>query len=150
MHRVLILAFVGIVGCGTLAQAQPLKANENCSRQAKRIFVDLEAEDATQISGPDVTKGTRTLSSRYQSHYNINLKRCLVLIETHRFMAGFNTNAHSVTLLDAHDKNQYGKYLLFSSHDVPVKCELSPPHQQMTICKSRAQFDTFVAKYMTE
>ena len=112
--------------------------------------MDLEAEDATQISGPDVTKGTRTLSSHYQSHYNINLKRCLVLIETHRFMAGFNTNAHSVTLLDAHDKNQYGKYLLFSSHDVPVKCELSPPHQQMTICKSRAQFDAFVAKYMTE
>ena len=93
MHRVLGLVFAGIVGCSTLTQAQPLKANENCSRQAKRIFVDLEAEDATQITG-DVTKGTRTLSSRYQSHYNINLKRCLVLIETHRFMAGFNTNAH--------------------------------------------------------
>ena len=65
-------------------------------------------------------------------------------------MAGFNTNAHSVMLLDAYDKNQYGKYLLFSGHDTPVKCELSLPHQQMTICNSRTQFDAFVAKHMTE
>src|SRR3974390_2288111 len=101
MHRVLVLVFAGIVGCSTLTQAQPLKANENCSGQEKRIFGDLEAEDATQISGPDVTKGTRTLSTRYQSHYNINLKRCLVLIEKHRFMAGVYNKAHSVLLLDA-------------------------------------------------
>jgi len=44
----------------------------------------------------------------------------------------------------------FRQYLLFSGHDTPVKCELSPPHQQMTICNSRAQFDPFVAKYLTE
>ncbi len=149
MRTSVIIATVGFIAC-SMPNALGATLQANCLVQAKQTYYDIETDERAHLSGSDVTKGTRTLSRHYKSHYNKVLKKCFLLIITKQFMGGFNSNAYSKTLIEARTQQQYAKYLIFFSHKTPVVCELSPPEQKQRVCRDRSEFNTFVGHYMME
>ena len=65
-------------------------------------------------------------------------------------------DACSSRLMDAFERRDYGSYLWSSRQDKkywevpPTSCELVPSLRAKHYCKSREEFDAFVADYMEE
>jgi hypothetical protein len=87
------------------------------------------------------------ISADYQSHYFTKTGKCLVLVETSDMLAG----AISTT-----EGRPYATYVWMSQKDKkywevpPTACELSPSLREKKQCKTREEFDAFVAGYMEE
>jgi hypothetical protein len=115
--------------------------------QAQRGFEEYVQEDKMVRfgSGPAV-------SIDYQSHYNVKIEKCLLLIEATHVVNG--QAGTSVTLSDAYEHRVYAIYMWISRENKkywevpPFACDLIPTQRDERYCTSREEFDTFVANYM--
>ena len=71
---------LSIIAFGPFARAQSLGQQEWCAQQAKRAFTETDAQDRSEIK--KLGAGHSRIVSNYQSHYNVKLGKCLMLVET--------------------------------------------------------------------
>ncbi len=136
------------IAFGSNARAQSLDQQERCAQQAKRAYADLETPN-----GAEAQKTVR-LSGDYQSHYNLKLGKCLMLVER-RDMLG-SQSITTAYVIDANERRQYATYVWMSREGKkywevpPMACELAPSLREKRFCKTREEFDEFAAPYMEE
>ena len=145
---------MGFVACGTIARSQSLDVQERCASQARRAFQDLENENRAEYNQSTSIHGG---VSDYQSHYNTKLDRCLVLIHRKSFIplsSNLSDQQRQSFLLDANERRYYAIYIETQLAAEPQpkldKCELAPGMRLKSACKTRDEFDAFVATYMEE
>jgi hypothetical protein len=97
------VAIIAAISCAEVARSQSLDFQVMCAAQSKKAFQEYENEWKT---GQFATMYT-TISSDYQSHYNTKLKKCLILIEATRTVAGESST--SAYLSDAFERRMYAK-----------------------------------------
>ena len=86
------------------------------------------------------------LTADYHSHYSTRLRQCLMLVEE---SASKNGGLERVSfIVDIPEQREYAYYL--ADNNEVVVCELKPTVIQQTLCKTRDEFDNFVAAYMDE
>jgi hypothetical protein len=142
---------IAIFAGGVIAHAQTLDQQERCAVQAKRSFQERQARDLAEIKQMG---GSQRISGDYQSHYFTKTGKCLMLIETTDMMGG--TSSNTAYLIDANEGRSYATYVWMSRKDKkywevpPTACELSPSLRDKKNCKTREEFDAFVAGYMEE
>jgi hypothetical protein len=147
----------------TFARSQPLDLQDKCASQARKSFQELLDEIKAVNSKVLQLLGGELSSSTYQSHYNAKLNRCLMLMTVFYNYPGDQHNAVDVFLLDANERRFYATYGEKMSYEAAlaehtgkkvsgdvVVCELTPSLRQKTLCKTRVEFDGFVAGYMEE
>ena len=151
MRRALAITLIAIA-YGSIARAQSLDQQERCAQQAKRAYAETEAE--FEAYNRAQTQKTVRFSGDYQSHYNVKLGKCLMLVETYDMI-----DSQSITtayVRDANEHRQYANYLWISKEGKkywevqPMGCELTPSLREKRFCKTREEFDEFVAPYMEE
>ena len=154
MRTIAALASIGVIVSSTVVHSQSREQQEQCALQAQNTHQDLVAEYKLKSKRLGRFQ-PKAVSSNYRSYYNTKLKRCLILIDTTRVLE--NKSANSVRLRDTSEQRRtYAYYLSVSrenephSERSPTTCELTPTFRKTTICKSREEFDSFVAKYMAE
>jgi hypothetical protein len=146
----LATALVGLF-IASAAHAQTLDQQERCAMEAKRSFQEIEAKDLAQGKAVGVSQ----IESNYQSHYNTKMGKCLMLVEKSSMLGAGNssTTAH---LIDANEQRPYATYVWISRKDKkywdvpPAACELDPSMREKRTCKTREEFDAFVAGYLEE
>jgi len=125
-----------IAASATMAQGQTLQEQATCAQQAKAAFQDYK-------------EGAPPGFSDYQSHYNKELNKCLVLITQKGELNGQPVMA--TELHDAIERHWLASYaqLTKGGKEYVLNCELKPTIQEKeTICKSKQEFEAFVSKYM--
>lgn len=119
------------------ASAQSLQQQAICAAQAKKAFEEDKAEQIAEL-----LKGM-SLTSNYENHYNAGMNRCFILEKWSSFR-GSNT-----ILSDAYEKRAYARYY-YDYASGEYHCELIAPNERTGGCKSRGEFEAFVAKYMND
>jgi hypothetical protein len=149
-----VLLTMGFVACGTIARAQSLGVQEQCASQARKAFQDLEDENRAEYKQSTLTQRG---ASGYQSHYNTKLDRCLMLVHRRSFIplsASLSDQQRHSVLVDANERRTYAIYIETQLAAEPKPkldvCELVPGMRLKTVCKTRDEFDAFVAGYMEE
>ena len=146
-----IFASIGILTSGTLSRSQSIDVQEKCASQAQMSYQESEREGrehSTRLGA------FFTGSSKYRSHYNTRLQKCLMLIDQTQTLG--NRVSAGATLTDADARHVYAIYIWISrenknhSEVPPIVCELIPPESDRRNCTSRNEFDAFVAVYMDE
>lgn len=148
-----LLAIILItIAFGSIARAQSPDQQEQCAQLAKRVYAEFGVENAaeTQKTG---SKKVRILGD-YQSHFNVKLGKCLMLIETRDMLdSQFIISAYVV---DVNERRQYATYAWMSREGKkywevpPMACSLALSLRETRICKTRDEFDEFLAPYMEE
>jgi hypothetical protein len=150
--RLALATVLSAVAFGPIARAQSLDQQEQCSQQAKHAYAEQEAQNRADTQ--EMGLKTVRMSGDYQSHYNVKLGKCLMLIERRDIVGSqFTTTAY---VIDANERRQYATYVWMSRDGKkywevpPMACELNPSLREKRPCKTRDEFDEFVALYMEE
>jgi hypothetical protein len=151
MRRALAI-ILSVVAFGPIARAQSLDQQERCAQQAKRAFAEIDAQNRAEMQ--KVGSETRPVSDDHQSHYNVKLGKCLMLVErTDMVGREFSKTAY---IMDANERRLYATYVWMSREGKkywevpPMACELTPSFREKRPCKTREEFDEFVAPYMEQ
>jgi hypothetical protein len=151
MRRALAITLIAIA-FGSIARAQSLDQQERCAQQAKRAYAELDAQNGAETQ--KIGLKTVHISGDYQSHYNVKLGKCLMLVERSDMLG-----AQSITttyVMDANERRQYATYVWMSRDGKkywevpPMACELTPSLRERRFCKTREEFDEFAAPYTEE
>jgi hypothetical protein len=151
MRRALAIILIAIA-FGSIAHAQSLDQQERCAQQAKRAYAESLAE--FEAYNGATTQKTVRISGDYQSHYNMKLGKCLMLVETRDMLGSQSTTTAYV--VDANERRQYATYVWMSREGKkywevpPMACEPTPSLREKRFCKTREEFDEFAAPYMEE
>ncbi len=129
-----------------VAQEQQIGvAKTKCGAQAERVFASLGYSETK-------TSNTNPFGDGLTDHYNPQLKRCVMLIETNHFIDGRGDK--SKTLMDADERKPLGEYLWLSSEtkkyweQKPITCHMTPPDKPEAFCQSTEEFDNYVKTLM--
>jgi hypothetical protein len=120
------------------------KLQEACANRAESIF---HQSGYGQIGLQSDGKSTVV----YQNHYNDNLKKCFMTIETTTLDENHTTIRF---LMDALEQREYAEYTWMSAKDKkywevpPIICWLWSSLDDKTPCHSEEEYNTFVARYM--
>jgi hypothetical protein len=153
-HLATLLLSISLIGYGTTARSQSLAVQEQCASQARKTFQELESENRAEHNpSTTINRG----NSDYQSHYNSKLDKCLMLIHR-RLLVPLSTDhadqQRQSIMIDANERRHYAIYAetQLAAELAPKldKCELVPGMRFKTACKSREEFDAFVASYMEQ
>jgi hypothetical protein len=136
-----VICLVALIGANSVVRAQTLDQQERCASSARKTFNEVQAEDNTEARKPNRT--IRVFSSDYESHYNTKLNRCLVLVKKVLFVE--SKTGLTVYLVDANERREYAYY--FDADGKILGCTLSAS-KPVTYCKTKEEFDEFVARYM--
>jgi hypothetical protein len=153
VRRALAIILIAIA-FGSIARAQSLDQQERCAQQAKRAYADEMTATALDAQNGAETQKIVHISSDYQSHYNVKLGKCLMLVEKRDMLGSQSTTIAYV--MDANERRQYATYVWMSREGKkywevpPMACELTPNLREKRFCKTREEFDEFVAPYMEE
>jgi len=130
---------VAIIGWSAGLHAQTLDRQEKCAVSARRAFFEDNQLDTNKKTN------ARTVSSDYQSHYNPKIDHCLILVRRITFI---NHKMESEAYLaDAIERRTYA--YLFEQEGKILGYTLTPSiAKPINYCKTRDEFDQFVAGYM--
>jgi len=143
MRRGAALAAVVVSLSAATGYAQAPDQQERCPLQAKRFFQEEFADETDDLARQ---LGTKRISSSYQSRYNTTKSgRCFVLVEISSSTGGHISM--STHLVDANERRYYAYYVWIDDKNSAI-CELSPSFRDKKLCKTREEFDGFVAGYM--
>ncbi len=151
MRRALAVTLIAIA-FGSIARAQSLDQQERCAQQAKRAYAELDAQNGTETQKMGLE--TVHISGDYQSHYNVKLGKCLMLVERSDMLG--SQSITTAYVMDANERRQYATYVWMSREGKkywevpPMACELTPSLREKRFCKTREEFDEFAAPYMEE
>jgi hypothetical protein len=143
---------LNVIAFGPIARAQSLDQQERCAQQAKRAYAERDAQDCAEMQ--KMGTGMSRFSGDYQSHYNVKLGKCLMLVETTDMRGEQSTTTAYV--MDANERRPYATFVWMSREEKkywevpPMACELTPSLREKRFCKTREEFDEFVAPYMEE
>lgn len=133
-----------------LPQVSP-DLQQTCVQQAETVFRERGySKDVTKQKGD--YSGSNDVIANFESHYNISLNRCFMLLEI--FGVGVaNAGFQIRSLLDAYDGRTYAEYAWGPAQDknywdVHPYCRLTPSNNDQTSCNSEAEFNTFIKNYM--
>lgn len=132
-------------------RAQTLDQQERCATQAKRAYQEIQASDLAEGKAIGVSE----IDSNYRSHYNTKMGKCLMLVKKNR-MLGAGNSSTTAYLIDANERRPYATYVWISQKDKkywevpPSACELDRSLREKKTCKTREEFDAFVAGYLEE
>ena len=127
-----------------IMHAQSDDLQETCAKQANTTFQELGREYAAALESMNVK--FEIVSSDHLSHYSRKLNRCLLLIrKSTSLMQELSNTAY---LLDANDRKMFALYI--ETGGSVTACTLTPTVRQSVSCKSREEFETFVAKYLEQ
>jgi hypothetical protein len=156
MHigHITLRLFWGAVICafGPIAHAQSLDQQERCAQQAKRAYTEKDAQDRADMQ--KMGTGHSRAFGDFQSHYNVKLGNCLMLVET-TDMSG-SEFIKTAYITDANERRLYAIYVWMSKEGKkywevpPMSCDLIVSMLEKRACKTREEFDAFVAPYMEE
>lgn len=124
---------------GDKSSREKLEFQQVCALQAEKVFHSLRNKE----SGPN----------SYQSHYNLKLGRCFMELETYPDAVAKNVMTTKL-LLDAYEQKSYAEYRWVSKEDKnygevpPLSCKLMPSPGVEQICKSKDEYEAFVASFM--
>lgn len=155
-----VFASMAIIVCSSaLARSQSLDVQERCASLARTTFEELEREAKANQSK---LLGENSSGASYQSHYNVKLHRCFMFVSKSEVFSEVGIASHTWFLIDAVERRFLGAYTEGKVIDserakrtgqrnslVPT-CELTPTFGQKSLCKTREEFDAFVAGYMDE
>lgn len=149
-----VLLAISLSAYGTVAHSQSLAVQQQCAAQARKAFQELEKENRAEFNpSTSVNRGI----GDYQSHYNPKLDRCLMLIQRRSPIPLSTDNSDQQRqwiMIDANERRYYAVYVETQLAAEPTprldKCELVPGMRLKTVCKSRDEFDAFVATYMEQ
>ena len=122
-----IAIILSVIMFGSIAHAQSLDQQERCAQQAKRAYAELDAQNRAEMQ--QMGTGMSVVSSDYQSHYNVKLGKCLMLVERTDMLGSQSTTTAYV--MDANERRQYAAYVWMSREGKkywevpPVACELT-------------------------
>jgi len=149
-----ILLAMGFLACGAIARAQSLEVQELCASQARKAFQEFESQHSAEYRASTLMQRG---ASDYQSHYNTKLDRCLMLIHRKSFVplaASLSDQQRQSILIDANERRTYAVYIETQLAAEPNpkldKCELVPGMRLKTVCRTRDEFDAFVAAYIEQ
>jgi hypothetical protein len=151
MRRALAIILIAIA-FGSIARAQSLDQQERCAQQAKRAYAELDAQNGAETQKMGIE--TVRISGDYQSHYNVKLGKCLMLVERSDMLG--SQSITTAYVMDANERRQYATYVWMSREGKkywevpPMACELTPSLREKRFCKTREEFDEFAAPYMEE
>jgi hypothetical protein len=151
MRRALAIILIAIA-FGSIARAQSLDQQERCAQQAKRAYAELDEQNGAETQKMDLK--TVNISGDYQSHYNVKLGKCLMLVERSDMLG--SQSITTAYVMDANERRQYATYVWMSREGKkywevpPMACELAPSLREKRSCKTREEFDEFAAPYMEE
>ncbi len=151
MRRALAIILIAIA-FGSIARAQSLDQKERCAQQTKRAYAELDAQNGTETQKMGLE--TVHISGDYQSHYNVKLGKCLMLVERSDMLG--SQSITTAYVMDANERRQYATYVWMSREGKkywevpPMACELTPSLREKRFCKTREEFDEFAAPYMEE
>lgn len=148
-HKMRLLSCTAAaVAFATTAHAQSLIDQAQCAAQAKTEYQEFLTE-WKQKGGENLELDL----SEYESHYNAELQRCLMLLSIAVFSHSTGKLTQTITLDDAFDHRGYAAFSRIISDralDVLMLCTLTPTYGDTLNCKTRAEFDEFVARYMEQ
>jgi hypothetical protein len=146
--RLLIFTAAVVAFAGT-AHAQSLAEQTQCAAQAKTEYQEFLAEWRQPNS-----HGGELQSSNYESHYNVKLKRCLMLLSLTDYSKSTQNLSDTVLLFDAFEHRDYASYSRIigrdKTPDTLMVCTLTPTNSDTLYCKTRAEFDAYVTRYMED
>jgi hypothetical protein len=153
----IVFALMAIPASVTLAHAQPLDLQERGATLARKAFEELDNEAKTNQSK---LLGEIISGADYKSHYNAKLEKCMMLITRSEVFSDVGVAWKQWFLVDAIERRYFATYAEGKLIDPELakrtgqrnvetpSCELTPSIRQKTICKTRAEFEAFVAEYM--
>lgn len=150
--RPALAIILSVIAVGSIARAQSLDQQERCAQEAKRAFTEKDAQDRLDMQKTGI--GHSRVIGDYQSHYNVKHGKCLMLVETTDMSGSQSITTAYVT--DANEGRLYAIYGWMSREGKkywevpPMTCELTPSLREKRFCKTREEFDEFVAPYMEE
>jgi hypothetical protein len=143
-----VIAGIAIIIASSLAPSwgQTLQEQAICAQQAEKVFKAYNNAGSV----PDY----KPITSNYQSHYNTNLRKCLILVDEMSELKGEMLTTSE--LLDAFENRQIADYIWQTKEGKkfwevpPLYCVLNPAGGSETNCSSRQEFDAFVSKLMAQ
>ncbi len=146
-----VLAIISVFTCSTVANSQPLDAQEKCATQAKKTF--RESYSSPKVELEKETYGQKTISSDYRSHFNTTINKCLLLIEEQYDYPKQNNKKWTLIILtEAVKQRDYANLLQVKTESQTeiLVCELRPSSKKKKRCTTREELDAFVAEYMEQ
>ena len=136
---------------GDRAAHENLDLQAKCSVQAEKVFRQVDKE----LRQPPVFGMTTLVNSHFQtSHYNTKLNKCFMLTESSTSLDMNVRSSTFINLSDAYEQRVYAAYM-WTSDKVkkywevpPTVCTLIPSSAEEATCKSKEEFDAFVARFM--
>ena len=126
-------------------------SEEGCARQGETVFRERGySKDVTSEKGDE--SGSNDVIANFESHYNVPLNRCFMLLEI--FGVGVaNAGFQIRSLLDAYEGRIYAEYAWGPAQsknysEVRPYCRLMPSDNDQTNCNSEAEFNSFIKNYM--
>ena len=145
------LAAAGWVVSGPAHPQVSPDLQQTCAQQAETVFREKGySKDVTRQKGDD--SGSNDVIANFESHYNIPLNKCFILLEIFGVGAA-NAGFQIRSLLDAYEGRTYAEYAWGPAQsknywEVRPYCRLMPSDDDQTNCKSEAEFNSFSKNYM--
>lgn len=127
-----------------------LELQEKCATQAEKVF----RQEDKELRQPQLGVPVSVMYHAHTSHYHAKLNKCFILTEYLSSLGGTDTSLTVSNLFDAYEQRTYATYTFVPDKvkkywEVPPKvCTLIPSSAETTTCKSKEEFDAFVARYM--
>ncbi len=139
-----IVASWGRAAPSVAVREQPGVVQDKCEFRANiafREWFELRKAEA-QFWNEDVDN----LTADYHGYYSGRLQSCLILVEE---SASSKRGLERVSfVVDITGQREYAYYL--ADNNEVVVCELKPAINHQSFCKTRNEFDDFIAAYMDE
>jgi hypothetical protein len=153
-RRRVAIALLGAAAyvAGTPALPQVSRdSEEGCARQAETVFREGGySKDITHPKGD--SSGSNDVIANFESHYDTALSKCFMLLEI--FGVGISNAGFQIrSLLDAYEGRTYAEFAWGPTEsskygEVRPYCRLMASRGDQSNCRSEAEFDAFVNRYM--
>ena len=138
-----------VASWGTGAQSPAVQEQSSVPGDKCEFHADLAVREWFELRKAEAhfwDENLEKLTADYHSYYSSRLRHCLVLVEE---SASSKRGLERVSfVVDITEQREYAYYLA-DNNDVVV-CELKPAITHETFCKTRNEFDNFIAAYMDE
>jgi hypothetical protein len=131
-----------------LSRHEALELQKECGMQAAKAF---------KQAGWKVGEPTNGSTASFESHYNLGMNKCFMLLRILTVSPATGTKSiASTVLLDAYEQREYAELNITDlgwmgdpvGHRHIATCALMPPDDSQRTCRSEAEYASFVERYM--
>jgi hypothetical protein len=130
------------------AEKDQVAAKIACATRAAAVFraLGFSEKGGGGASGLD--------NDTYNNHYNPALKRCLIVVVSTSWHAATARETITQSMFDVDERTDFGSYGWVSSdtkkywEQAPMQCSMKPPGKPEAVCRSTAEWDSYVKSLM--